>query len=106
LRASICSYWQSANHCLLFQYLDPFSFNTYELCGRAYSFSLTLANILCQSDMTGVVVDIGDGAPQIVPVVNGYVIGSSIKSFPFSGSDVTQFVSQLLQVHHALQFLL
>lgn len=56
--------------------------------------------------MTGVVVDIGDGAPQIVPVVNGYVIGSSIKSFPFSGSDVTQFVSQLLQVHHALQFLL
>jgi actin-related protein len=54
--------------------------------------------------MTGVVVDIGDGAPQIVPVVNGYVIGSSIKSFPSSGSDVTQFISQLLQVHHALQF--
>jgi actin-related protein 3 len=56
--------------------------------------------------MTGVVVDIGDGAPQVVPVVNGYVIGSSIKSFPFSGSDVTQLVSQLLQVHHALQILL
>lgn len=49
------------------------------------------------SDMTGVVVDIGDGAPHIVPVVNGYVIGSSIKSFPLSGSDVTQFVMQLLQ---------
>jgi len=60
-------------------------------------FSLPLINIFCQSDMTGVVVDIGDGAPHIVPVVNGYVIGSSIKSFPFSGSDVTQFVLQLLQ---------
>lgn len=52
--------------------------------------------------MTGVVVDIGDGAPHVVPVVNGYVIGSSIKSFPFSGSDVTQFVLQLLQVFHLL----
>jgi actin-related protein 3 len=52
--------------------------------------------------MTGVVVDIGDGAPHIVPVVNGYVIGSSIKSFPLSGSDVTQFVLQLLQVFNFL----
>uniref|UniRef100_A0A453S0L7 Actin-related protein 3 n=1 Tax=Aegilops tauschii subsp. strangulata TaxID=200361 RepID=A0A453S0L7_AEGTS len=58
---------------------------------------VSLTNIFCQSDMTGVVVDIGDGAPHIVPVVNGYVIGSSIKSFPLSGSDVTQFVMQLLQ---------
>jgi actin-related protein 3 len=55
--------------------------------------------MFCQPDMTGVVVDIGDGAPHVVPVVNGYVIGSSIKSFPLSGSDVTQFVSQLLQVN-------
>ena len=69
-------------------------------------FSLPLTNIFCQSDMTGVVVDIGDGAPHIVPVVNGYVIGSSIKSFPFSGSDVTQFVSQLLQVFRVLHILL
>lgn len=52
-----------------------------------------------QSDMTGVVVDIGDGAPQVVPVVNGYVIGSSMKSFPISGNDVTHFILQLLQVY-------
>lgn len=63
---------------------------------------VSLTNIFCQSDMTGVVVDIGDGAPHIVPVVNGYVIGSSIKSFPLSGSDVTQFVMQLLQVFNFL----
>ncbi|AQK78486.1 hypothetical protein ZEAMMB73_Zm00001d035183 [Zea mays] len=65
--------------------------------GYAYLKSISDDDSDTVSDMTGVVVDIGDGAPQIVPVVNGYVIGSSIKSFPFSGSDVTQFVSQLLQ---------
>ncbi|XP_042453204.1 actin-related protein 3-like isoform X2 [Zingiber officinale] len=47
--------------------------------------------------MTGVVVDIGDGATHVVPVVDGYIIGSSIKSFPISGNDVTQIVLQLLQ---------
>jgi actin-related protein len=89
-----------------YQSVDPFHFNTRNVVGRAHYFSLPLTNIFCQSDMTGVVVDIGDGAPHIVPVVNGYVIGSSIKSFPFSGSDVTQFVSQLLQVFRVLHILL
>jgi actin-related protein 3 len=65
--------------------------------GFAYLKSLSEEESDSESDMTGVVVDIGDGAPHIVPVVNGYVIGSSIKSFPLSGSDVTQFVLQLLQ---------
>ncbi|URE29642.1 Actin [Musa troglodytarum] len=50
-----------------------------------------------QPQMTGVVVDIGDGATHVVPVVDGYIIGSSIKSFPISGSDITQFVLQLLR---------
>lgn len=48
--------------------------------------------------MTGVVVDVGDGATHIVPVADGYVIGSSIKSIPISGKDVTAFVQQLLKV--------
>lgn len=48
--------------------------------------------------MTGVVLDVGDGATHIVPVAEGYVIGSSIKSIPLSGKDVTQFVQQLLKV--------
>ncbi|KQJ94937.1 hypothetical protein BRADI_3g14230v3 [Brachypodium distachyon] len=65
--------------------------------GYAYLRSLSEEEADSESDMTGVVVDIGEGAPHIVPVVNGYVIGSSIKSFPHSGSDVTQFVLQLLQ---------
>uniref|UniRef100_A0A2N9I6A7 Actin-related protein 3 n=1 Tax=Fagus sylvatica TaxID=28930 RepID=A0A2N9I6A7_FAGSY len=47
--------------------------------------------------MTGVVVDVGDGATHVVPVADGYVIGSSIKSIPISGKDVTLFVQQLMR---------
>ncbi|KAK6791513.1 hypothetical protein RDI58_010594 [Solanum bulbocastanum] len=53
------------------------------------------ANAKCE--MTGVVVDIGDGATHVVPVAEGYVIGSSIKSIPVSGKDVTLFVQQLMK---------
>jgi actin-related protein len=48
--------------------------------------------------MTGVVVDVGDGATHIVPVADGYVIGSSIRSIPLTGKDVTQFIQQLIKV--------
>lgn len=48
--------------------------------------------------MTGVVVDVGDGAAHVVPIAEGYVIGSSIKSIPIAGKDVTHFVQQLMQV--------
>ena len=42
--------------------------------------------------------DIGDGASHIVPVADGYVIGSSIRSIPIAGKDVTLFVHQLMKV--------
>lgn len=48
--------------------------------------------------MTGVVVDVGDGATHVVPVADGYVIGSSIKSIPVAGKDVTRFIQQLMRV--------
>ena len=48
--------------------------------------------------MTGVVVDAGDGATYVVPVADGYVIGSSIKSIPIAGKDVTLFIQQLMRV--------
>ncbi|KAE9454173.1 hypothetical protein C3L33_13922, partial [Rhododendron williamsianum] len=44
-----------------------------------------------------VVVDIGDGATHVVPVADGYVIGSSIKSIPIAGKDVTLFIQQLMR---------
>lgn len=42
--------------------------------------------------------DVGDGATHVVPVADGYVIGSSIKSIPISGKDITLFVQQLMRV--------
>ena len=52
--------------------------------------------------MTGVVVDVGDGATHVVPVADGYVIGSSIKSIPIAGKDVTLFIQQLMRVCYLL----
>ena len=54
--------------------------------------------------MTGVVVDVGDGATHVVPVADGYVIGSSIKSIPIAGKDVTLFVRQLMRVCFSFEF--
>ncbi|KAH0464020.1 hypothetical protein IEQ34_006806 [Dendrobium chrysotoxum] len=48
-------------------------------------------------EMTGVVVDVGDGATHVVPVAEGYVIGNSIKSIPISGKDVTLFIQKLMK---------
>lgn len=50
--------------------------------------------------MTGVVVDVGDGATHVVPVADGYVIGSSIRSIPIAGKDVTHFIQQLMKVEN------
>jgi actin-related protein len=42
--------------------------------------------MLCfQCKMIDVVVDVGDGATHIVPVTDGYVIGSSIRSILITG---------------------
>ncbi|KAL8269112.1 hypothetical protein R6Q59_002910 [Mikania micrantha] len=48
-------------------------------------------------EMTGVVVDVGAGATHVVPVAEGYVIHSSVKSIPISGKDATLFVQQLMR---------
>ncbi|MBA0581039.1 hypothetical protein Gorai_023231 [Gossypium raimondii] len=53
-------------------------------------------------EMTGVVVDVGEGATRVVPVADGYVIGSCIKSIPIAGQDVTLFIQELMR----FQFLL
>lgn len=59
---------------------------------------MRLTYVSRQCEMTGVVVDVGDGATHVVPVADGYVIGSSIKSIPISGKDVTLFIQQLMRV--------
>lgn len=47
--------------------------------------------------LTGTVIDSGDGVTHVIPVAEGYVIGSSIKHIPLAGRDITMFVQQLLR---------
>jgi len=47
--------------------------------------------------LTGTVIDSGDGVTHVIPVAEGYVIGSSIKHIPLAGRDVTNFVVQQLR---------
>lgn len=49
------------------------------------------------SSVTGTVIDSGDGVTHIIPVVEGYVIGSCIKHIPLAGRDVTNFMVQTLR---------
>ncbi len=42
-------------------------------------------------------IDSGDGVTHVIPVVEGYVIGSGIKSMPIAGRDMTLFVQQLMR---------
>jgi len=50
-----------------------------------------------QGPLTGTVIDSGDGVTHVIPVVEGYVIGSCIKHIPLAGRDVTNFVVQWLR---------
>ena len=48
--------------------------------------------------MTGLVVDVGDGGTTITPVVEGYLLGGSVRLLPVGGSHSTAFVQQLMKV--------
>uniref|UniRef100_A0A8C4RZU4 Actin related protein 3B n=1 Tax=Erpetoichthys calabaricus TaxID=27687 RepID=A0A8C4RZU4_ERPCA len=47
--------------------------------------------------LTGIVIDSGDGVTHVIPVAEGYVIGSCIKHIPIAGRDITFFIQQLLR---------
>jgi len=47
--------------------------------------------------LTGTVCDSGDGVTHVIPVSDGYVIGSCIKHIPLAGRDITKFVMQQLK---------
>jgi len=47
--------------------------------------------------LTGTVIDSGDGVTHVIPVAEGYVIGSSIKHIPLAGRDITTFVQTLMR---------
>ena len=44
-----------------------------------------------QEDLTGTVIDSGDGVTHVFPVSDGYVIGSCVRHVPLAGRDITKF---------------
>ena len=50
-----------------------------------------------QRSLTGTVIDSGDGVTHVIPVVDGYVIGSSIRHIPLAGRNITDFVRDLMR---------
>lgn len=60
---------------------------------------MDLANVT-SSDLTGTVIDAGDGVTHVFPVCDGYVIGSCVKSIPLAGRDITKFVLKSLKDHN------
>jgi actin-related protein 3 len=62
----------------------------------ALAASWTSKNVT-EKTLTGTVIDSGDGVTHVIPVAEGYVIGSSIKHIPLAGRDITAFVQQLLR---------
>jgi len=48
-------------------------------------------------NLSGVVIDSGDGVTHVIPVAEGYVIGSCIKHIPIAGRSITSFIQHLLR---------
>ena len=47
--------------------------------------------------LTGCVIDSGDGVTHIIPVSDGYVIGSCIKHIPLAGRDITKYIMRQIR---------
>lgn len=44
------------------------------------------------ANLTGTVVDSGDGVTHVFPVCDSQVIASGVKHIPLAGSDITKFI--------------
>lgn len=86
------------------EYTAEIMFETFNVPGLYIAVQAVLA--LCASmlstnktnqEITGTVIDAGDGVTHIIPVVAGYVIGSCIKHIPLAGRTVTDFVVETLR---------
>ena len=54
-------------------------------------------NNLKQEDMTGIVIDSGDGVTHVLPVADGQIISSCVKHIPLAGRDITKFTMMQLR---------
>jgi len=88
------------------EYTAEVMFETFNVPGLYIAVQAVLA--LCASlltrggqtgggGVTGTVIDSGDGVTHVIPVFEGYVIGSCIKHIPLAGRDITNFMVQELR---------
>lgn len=54
-------------------------------------------NLSQRDSLTGTVLDSGDGVTHVIPVSDGFVIGSCIKHIPLAGRDMTNFIMRLIK---------
>jgi actin-related protein 3 len=47
---------------------------------------------VAKGDLTGTVIDSGDGVTHVFPVSDGFVIGSCVRHIPLAGKDITKFI--------------
>jgi actin-related protein 3 len=49
------------------------------------------------NSLTGTVIDSGDGVTHVVPICDGYVLGSQIKHIPIAGKRITKFMMEMIK---------
>jgi len=85
------------------EYTAEIMFETFNVPGLYIGVQAVLALIAsrlsknAEKVLTGTVIDAGDGVTHVIPVSDGYVVGSCIKHIPLAGSDITKFILQLLR---------
>lgn len=86
------------------EYTAEIMFETFNVPGLYIAVQAVLAlaaswtsKSVTERTLTGTVIDSGDGVTHVIPVAEGYVIGSSIKHIPLAGRDITGFVQQLMR---------
>jgi len=86
------------------EYTAEIMFETFNVPGLHIAVQAVLALIASWSSkkakshsLTGTVIDSGDGVTHIIPVSDGYVIGSCIKHIPIAGRDITDFVYNIMK---------
>ncbi|KAJ1444156.1 actin family [Ochromonadaceae sp. CCMP2298] len=86
------------------EYTAEIMFETFNVPGLYIAVQAVLAlaaswssSSVSDRSLTGTVVDSGDGVTHVIPVADGYVIGSCIKHIPLAGRTVTSYIQQLMR---------
>jgi len=86
------------------EYTAEIMFETFNVGGLYIAVQAVLAlaaswtsHSVKERSLTGTVVDSGDGVTHVIPVADGYVIGSCIKHIPLAGRDITGYIQQFMK---------